>query len=157
MWVKRKEDNMSAFYVGNKSLSMITDIIVRYLDDGWNSFGFYLPSELTDMFDGKSEAEIFAALRQMNIDALEAKYSDNAAELYDDEGYEEGNDIWQPREYGVDYWHFQLLKSVQCYVYQCSEGRVPETELYKGMHKLENAIAMYIACGQPEYGKAEWR
>jgi hypothetical protein len=25
----------------------------------------------------------------------------------------------------------QVLKSLQCWLYQCSEGNVPETELYK--------------------------
>lgn len=149
---------MSAFYVGRESLSMLTDIIVRYQNGGFNSFGFTFPNELMDWFRGEQgwqrENEVFNQLRQMNVDALKARYEDYE-EMIDDLGYEEGHDIWQPRN-GVQFWHYQLLKSLQCYIYQCSEGMVPESSLYKGIDELIISLALFIAHNQPEYEEAKW-
>ena len=147
---------MSAFYVGHESLSMLTDIISRYLVVGFNGFGFEFPGSVVDYFNGKTEEEIFAELRQMNIDALHERY-DDAEDMYDDQGYEDGHDIWKPREMKVQNWHYQLLKSLHCYIYQCSEGVVTDRELYKSIDELSTRVAIFIATHQPEYEKADWR
>jgi len=51
----------------------------------------------------------------------------------------------------------QVLKSLQCWLYQCHEGAVPETELYK---LFDNDIRVYlmskIIATLPEYEKAAW-
>lgn len=150
---------MSAFYVGCESLSMLTDVITRYQIAGYNAFGFDIPDRLHRCFIGKKETDIFQALSDMNKKALEQKYGhDGMLEMSDDFGYEDGHDIWKAREYGkVQAWHYQLLKSLQCYIYQCSEGDVSNCELYKGMEEFENRLAKFIACNQPEYAQAEWR
>ena len=152
---------MSTWYVGCESLSMITDIISRYLVGGYNSFGFNLQIELVDCFrngnEFDSDDEIFEKLRQMNIDALKHEYPDTYTDRYDDDGYEQGHDIWKPRESEVQSWHYQLLKSLDCYVYQCSSGKVIDTDLYKAMDAFINAVAKYIAMNQPEYAEAFWQ
>ena len=150
---------MSAWYVGRESLSMLTDIIVRYQVVGFNAFGFDFPTELMDCFRDEygwqGEDRIFNQLRDMNVDALKARY-DDYEEMIDGLGYEDGHDIWKPRN-GVQDWHYQLLKSLNCYIYQCSEGNVPDSKLYKGIDKLIDRLAMFIATHQPEYEEAEWR
>ena len=149
---------MSAFYVGTESLSMLTDIISRYLVAGYNSFGFEFPSEIVTLFEGESDKKIFNALAGTNLNALEARYGQKgAAEMFDGKDYEEGHDIWENRDGVIKPWHYQLLKSIQCYLYQCSEGNVPDTPIYKAMEKLEVKLTRFIACNQPEYEKAEWR
>lgn len=149
---------MSAWYVGTESLSMITDIISRYLVGGFNSFGFEFPREIVTLFDGESDKRIFDALAGMNLNALEQRYSkETTAEMYDGKDYEDGHDIWKPSEDGVQPWHYQLLKSLKCYIYQCSEGNVPDSPIYKAMEKLSISVAMFIACHQPEYKEAEWK
>ena len=148
---------MSAWYVGTESLSMMTDIISRYLVGGFNSFGFEFPIEIHTLFDGEPDKRIFNALAGTNLEALEARYGkETAAEMFDGKDYEDGHDIWQPRN-GVQPWHYQLLKSLNCYVYQCSEGKVPDTPIYKAIDKLAVKVAEYIATHQPEYEQAEWR
>lgn len=149
---------MSAFYVGTESLSMITDIISRYLIAGFDAFGFEFPREIVILFNGESDERIFDALAGTNINAIEQRYSQKIAEeMYDGKRYENGHDIWQAREDGIQPWHYQLLKSLQCYIYQCSEGNVPDTHIYKAIDKLITRLAMYIVCNQPEYDEAEWR
>ena len=151
---------MSAWYVGRESLSMLTDMICRYGAAGFNAFGYDFPSELMDCFRGPDgwmrDDEIFAILRQMNVDALKERY-DDYEEMIDDLGYKEGYDIWEPRENGTKQWHYQFLKSLQCYEYQCSEGKVPERELYRGIDRLIVRLGLFIASNQPEYEKAEWK
>jgi len=51
----------------------------------------------------------------------------------------------------------QLLKSIGCFLYQCSEGDVPETnELYKALRSYEAALALHIVQRSDEYDKADW-
>jgi hypothetical protein len=52
---------------------------------------------------------------------------------------------------------FQILKSIQCFLYQCSEGDIPETsELYKMLRELEHKIMHEIIDGIKEYQDAKW-
>jgi hypothetical protein len=47
---------------------------------------------------------------------------------------------------------FQILKSIQCFLYQCSEGNIPETsELYKLLMELEHKIMHEIIDSMKEY------
>lgn len=156
---------MSSLYVGHESLSMITDIIVRYSVSGFDSFQFTFPQELMDCFNSKSrwlnEKDVFEKLRKMNIDAVNHRYGKNK-KMYDELGYSEGYDIWKSVELNdslvqIQSWHYQLLKSLHHYIYQCSEGKIPDTELYKGIEKLINNLENFIATNQPEYEEAEWR
>lgn len=51
---------------------------------------------------------------------------------------------------------FQCLKSMECLHYQCSEGNVPETKLYKFLSELIELWKNYIIEELPEYEKAQW-
>ena len=49
------------------------------------------------------------------------------------------------------------LKALQCLIYQCSEGDIPETSLlYKRMTDRANALCRAIVHDLPEYEKAAW-
>jgi hypothetical protein len=50
----------------------------------------------------------------------------------------------------------QAYKSLRCLIYQCSEGDIPETPLYKALVNYAAAIAAYIVCSTPEYDEAAW-
>ena len=50
----------------------------------------------------------------------------------------------------------QSLKSLSCFLYQCSEGSIPKRKLYKEMRDKETALAFDIINELPEYDKAEW-
>lgn len=47
-------------------------------------------------------------------------------------------------------------KALGCWQYQCSEGDVPQTELYKLMTEVMHALAMEIAEDTPQYKAAKW-
>jgi len=50
----------------------------------------------------------------------------------------------------------QAYKSAQCLGYQCSEGNVPESDLYELLYKIIDAMANYIAQSLPEYQTVKW-
>lgn len=51
----------------------------------------------------------------------------------------------------------QLLKSLQCLIYQCSEGDIPETSpLYERMEEAEKRLMGEIIGEMPEYNEAKW-
>jgi hypothetical protein len=50
----------------------------------------------------------------------------------------------------------QAFKSLHCWLYQCSEGDVPETPLYKAFRDISNHWAQHIVASLPAYDKADW-
>ena len=50
----------------------------------------------------------------------------------------------------------QALKSLECWLYQCSEGNVPERPLFQAMQSMAHSLAMDIVASTPEYERAKW-
>lgn len=50
----------------------------------------------------------------------------------------------------------QMLKSLQCLIYQCSEGKVPERELYKQLETVADLLKDRIVSDLPVYQNAKW-
>ena len=146
---------MSAWMVSNKTLSEIANLIDAYKIVGYNGFGFNFPSKLMETVKGMTTEEIFKALAEMNIEALKQRY-DDYEDMIGEVKFDPDADVYKPRNNGLTY-HWQLLKSLQCYLYQCSEGNVPERELYKCIDKLSIRVAGYIISQMPEYQATEWR
>ena len=51
---------------------------------------------------------------------------------------------------------YQLIQSIHCLGYQCAEGNVPETDLYKALKKLEQEFEAYLVRTDPRYKSAKW-
>jgi len=51
----------------------------------------------------------------------------------------------------------QVLASLRCWLYQCSEGDIPETsELYEAMTKIKHSLAYEIIDASPEWKATTW-
>lgn len=50
----------------------------------------------------------------------------------------------------------RVYKSLQCFLYQCSEGDVPETPLFQELERYCSALAAEIITELPEYEDAAW-
>lgn len=50
----------------------------------------------------------------------------------------------------------QAYKSLRCLMYQCSEGDVPDSELYKQMDVFGDRMASNIVYDLPAFDQAEW-
>ena len=49
-----------------------------------------------------------------------------------------------------------VFKSLNCYLYQCSEGSVPDQVLFKALEKLRGSLAYEIATSSREYESGAW-
>jgi hypothetical protein len=50
----------------------------------------------------------------------------------------------------------ELFVALDCLSYQCSEGNVPESALFKELEQVRDQIACSIVRGLPEYSKVPW-
>jgi hypothetical protein len=86
---------------------------------------------------------------QLNIKAIDSRYGKGEARQF------------RPLDYHYQVTEpvplVQVLKSLQCWLYQCCEGDVPETDLYK---LFDNDVQLYlmneIIDTLPEYRDAYW-
>lgn len=156
---------MSAFMMSNETLSMLADFIARYYKTEGRVFDFRFPDELYKelgpmAFDGEM---VFHKLAHLNVKSLRNRYTDYE-DLLGDIEYEPGNDIWANSvydiEHGVKYmqpWHYQILKSLDCYLYQSCEGNCYKEPLYQAILSLRDKWGAYIAENQPQYTEADWK
>ena len=56
----------------------------------------------------------------------------------------------------VEAWHYRVFKMLQFFIYQCTEDIADETELYKGLQELENALAAFIIQNSAQYIAQDW-
>ena len=50
----------------------------------------------------------------------------------------------------------ERLKAIRCLIYQCSEGKVPDSKLYKELEVMSGRLANVIVQNTHEYDGAPW-
>jgi hypothetical protein len=86
------------------------------------------------------------ALLEMNVEAVNHRYAHNGEQPVP--AFREG-----PAGEVTDW---QVLKSLDCYLYQCSEGDIPKSEFYKAVTNFRNALRAALVSQLPEYEAAKW-
>ena len=51
---------------------------------------------------------------------------------------------------------WQMLKTFECFLYQCNEGAVAKSELYQALLTAKNHYMKYLISKLPEYAEANW-
>ena len=88
------------------------------------------------------------AMFQLNIAGVNDRYGDGEAKQFRELDYH-----YKP----VHGSKIQVLKSLQCWLYQCSEGEVVTKPLYTFFHDVaEPHLMSSIIYDLPEYEAAEW-
>ena len=135
---------MSAFMVLDKTINRVITFLKDDQESKWfRSEHYSLNSRHTD----EEWAELGQALFQMNIDGVDSRYGIGEAAGF------------RPLDYKFSYefaTKIQVLKSLDCLLYQCSEGEVPKTPLFKALNDYSNFLAHSIVGRLPDYDKAEW-
>jgi len=126
---------MSAFIVSHETMSKVVASILPLRS-----------SQLAKVFPGTDWKDIAGCLYAMNNDAIEARYGKRELSPMHDYTFSL-NKSWNS---------YDLLKACQCLRYQCSEGKVPETELYKWLERHIVDLMQRIIEKQPEYVAASW-
>jgi len=131
---------MSAFLMSNKTISKLA---------------YALSGEGTDtreLHEDYEKPEVLALdLYRLNIKALVNRYGKEEIEkegafefIKTDEFNESNKDL------------AQYYRSLRCFLYQCSEGDVIETKLFKLLDGISNQIAHRIASNWADEKGAEW-
>jgi hypothetical protein len=138
---------MSAYIVEDETINKIMAGIVGAIHNGG-----YPHFQLTVGFYAKCGAvdpqTLGELLFDLNIQGVEARYGEGEAEKF------------RPLDYKyqsvLPLGDISFLKSLQCLLYQCSEGEVPETPLFKAMEKLSHDLALHIVESSAKYESATW-
>ena len=93
-------------------------------------------------------AELGKAMRDMNERAVAARY-DLSAIVELSPGEYEYSTVFASRA--------AVYRSLGCYLYQCSEGTVPEDPLYRALDEYHNELAHDIAQETDEVKARPWK
>ena len=156
---------MSAYMVSSENLCKMAAYLAAVLDGtehsgtctGAKAFG--LPRDFIKTFraiPGAYDAErgrynawaIHRALYDMNRNALLARYGEcaDAYESFDGKSVD-------TREETRDEWQCRLFSVIRNFTYQCHEGTVPETALFRAVNGFGQVLAAQIAV---ETAKRDW-
>jgi hypothetical protein len=128
---------MSAFIVDGKTI----DRIVTFIIDNRREFNGLTTSTVRPEGVG---TVIGQQLYRLNTDAVNQRYTENdPGPRYHFKPVGKLSDI-------------QAYKSISCFLYQCSEGDVPERPLFKELSELHDDLAHRIVGSTAPYDRAEW-
>lgn len=100
-----------------------------------------------DVNKDKGISTVFMALNTLNSLALKVRYNEEPAPGYKYSGIKLSETSRNK---------IQCLKSLNCLIYQCSEGSVVKTGLYKKLLEVKADLSADIISDLPEYDKAVW-
>jgi hypothetical protein len=125
---------MSAYIVGDQTINRIVSHLKLNRDLEW------LRTEFCEAARATSDAEIGAALFKMNCEAVESRYGVGEAAKFRDLDYQFRREPASARE---------VYDEIKTLDYQCSEGDVPETALFKLLIQLKASVADAIITEAP--------
>lgn len=129
---------MSAWMFSHEGMNRVVDAIV------WahEVKGF----EPIDLSAYPTRTDLGNALFAMNSAALYDRYGNDPDYNDPPPGY-----VYQPSDASI----VQLCKSAHCFQYQCHEGAVPSTDLYKAFHQIVELLDKEI--GYDDESADTWR
>ena len=90
------------------------------------------------------------AMFALNCNSIEQRYGEGSAKDFRELDY-----AYKPK---FPHRKIQVLKSLRCFIYQCSEGDINEESnvLYGVLYRLSLEIALYLVTRTAEYESAVW-
>lgn len=147
---------MSCFIMNSESVAKIATYAYSFFAPGaeyndpdeWETAIYQAATEDGAEF---SEKSIYSALMRMNISAYNQRYRDT----------ESGGELADfprntPNAIVLEMNLPALVKLIECYIYQCSEGNVCESPLYKAVEMIEHITYLRIVHEIPAYQAAPW-
>jgi len=139
---------MSAFMVEDQTINRIVTWIKREVQTARYALDRLARKYNVDLTSDTWDETLANAMFQLNVDGVHARYGNGKAEQF-----RPLNFTYKPEG---DTFRVQVLKSLQCWMYQCNEGDVPQTKLYRFFEEVENYLALQIVMDLPAYDKAKW-
>lgn len=138
---------MSAFIVSDATINQV----ISFINSDTRNPHIYRPLESIGLaWDSRDAREdIGNKMFDLNIRGVEARYGEGKAEECRPLNYKYVSEAFASR--------IQAYKSLQCWLYQCSEGHIPEeSDLWKAFDAVESKMARHIVGRLSEYQNAVW-
>ena len=139
---------MSAFMVEDKTINRIVTWLVREVRTSYSTMDRLARKYRIDITSDNWQENLANAMFQLNCEGVNARYGKGQAEEFRPLNF--------TYKIEMSFSLAQVLKSLQCWMYQCCEGDVPESNFYKFFVEVENHLALKIVMDLPEYNKAVW-
>lgn len=150
---------MSAFVVDPQTINRILSYIRESVQKGEHIGGHSrrLLQEIEfDLLDRDDQTNLGQAMYNMNVNAVSQRYprddKDSLPGTYSEEGILDSYEV----ELVPNVSPAQAYKSLQCWLYQCTEGNVTENKLFQAFEKIAGSLANEIVTSLPEYETAQW-
>ena len=156
---------MSSFIINNESTAALASMIDRVANAArWSGrcrYGIYNGDNLYTLLQQEWEvatgrrctdldpSKIYVVLRRMNERAYGERYHRLADEVA--AGMPRGE--WLNT---VEAKPWQMLKTFECYLYQCNEGSVGKSDLFQALTLAKNYYMKHLISKLPEYAQADW-
>ena len=138
---------MSCFIVRDETISIIAGFISYLVSLEHSLFSV----DAVYPFERREAGCICDELFSLNVRAVRERYGDEVVIT----------PYYTPSpSSGLDYTNFvswyMVVKALDCYLYQISEGDIPEGEIYKYLVKLQKELALYIVKKNKYYNLYTW-
>jgi hypothetical protein len=135
---------MSAYIVEDETINNIIFSINRICKDK-------KPFEKILKTDYLTNQELGVELLKLNLKAVTSRYGKKKLEKGELNCFE----TFKYKEiYGLSL--YQEVKTISCFLYQCSEGNVPNSKLFKLLDNLRGDISLEIVHNSKEWNLAKW-
>lgn len=161
---------MSCFIVDPHTVAKIANYISAQINGGFNrthldpEIPAAFTEEILDKYGFAVPERVYKKLYLLNWMAFNTRYEGRYPENLD----QCSADMRKFKEYdtpltGLFEWeineaHWQMLKSMECYLYQCTEGSdLEKSDTYQTVRNMKNSLMNAIVHRAAEYEAAEWK
>ena len=158
---------MSSFIMQPESIRDLACFINSVVRSGYNMHGFEAPPLLKKEFPATSSRSVqntYEKLYELNAEAAHFRYPKEKKNKVIPPM--PSGDFYVRPEIGASLYggvfrkptdkHYQILKRLNCFIYQCNEGKVPESDTFKALKGLERQLMVMIVSSNEAYQRAEW-
>ncbi len=139
---------MSAFIVEDQIINRVTDWL-NHLLPSYQHNQYIMEKAGYDVRSPLQCKRLAEDMFTLNCESIEQRYGEGEAEKFRDLNFQ------HKPECCFDI--FQVLKSLQCFLYQCCEGSVPDQSLlYNALRDVEYNIMYHLVTEMDSYKRAKW-
>lgn len=137
---------MSAFIVSDETINKVASwLYCKQNESYWPAKGI---KEIYGLVDRQGFEKLAKDMFKLNVRAVDERYGEGEAKTFRKLNFKFR--LIPPGD------AISVYKALQCWLYQCSEGSVPERQLYKRMEKFGHLMAEDIVTSLPAYDAAPW-
>lgn len=152
-----RNNPMSAYVCDDTTINRIVSGLTNAKDFGDFNTPTPKPAEKLAEFIGDPR-DFGRTLYSMNVNAVEQRYPDCVGnpDRLPGQCNDDGSHLPYSYRSAVPPRPIQLYKSLQCFLYQCSEGDVDELPLYKLLREYTKDLAVHMIENSADYEKSDW-